>query len=83
MSLPTQYNGGDQPPVGALSSALARLQANRVLREMREGVKTFSKAMPANFPQIAAKVRRCGCRPIACVTAQRRGCRPPLAPPAA
>jgi len=56
VSLPTQYNGGDQPPVGALSSALARLQANRVLREMREGVKTFSKAMPANFPQIAAKI---------------------------
>ncbi len=29
VSLPTQYNGQNQDPVGALSSALARLQANR------------------------------------------------------
>ncbi len=36
MSLPTQYNNKNQDPVGALSSALARLQANRPLRELRE-----------------------------------------------
>lgn len=29
VSLPTQYNGKNQEPVGALSSTLARLQANR------------------------------------------------------
>lgn len=29
VSLPTQYNGQNQDPVGALSGALARLQANR------------------------------------------------------
>lgn len=36
VSLPTQYNNKNQDPVGALSSALARLQANRPLRELRE-----------------------------------------------
>lgn len=29
VSLPTQYNGKNQEPVGALSSALARLQVNK------------------------------------------------------
>ena len=36
VSLPTQYNNKNQDPVGALSSALSRLQANRPLRELRE-----------------------------------------------
>jgi deoxyxylulose-5-phosphate synthase len=31
VSLPTQYNGKNQDPVGALSSALARLQASLLL----------------------------------------------------
>lgn len=39
VSLPTQYNGKNQDPVGALSSALARLQASKPLRELREVAK--------------------------------------------
>ena len=46
MSLPTQYNGKNQDPVGALSSALARLQANRPLRELREVAKGITKQLP-------------------------------------
>ncbi len=46
MSLPTQYNGKNQDPVGALSGALARLQANRPLRELREIAKGVTKQLP-------------------------------------
>lgn len=46
MSLPTQYNNRNQDPVGALSSALARLQANRPLRELREVAKGITKQLP-------------------------------------
>lgn len=46
VSLPTQYNGRNQDPVGALSSALARLQANRPLRELREVAKGITKQLP-------------------------------------
>lgn len=42
VSLPTQYNGKNQDPVGALSSALARLQASKPLRELREVAKVRS-----------------------------------------
>lgn len=34
VSLPTQYNGKNQDPVGALSSTLARLQARAALAGM-------------------------------------------------
>jgi 1-deoxy-D-xylulose-5-phosphate synthase len=46
VSLPTQYNGRNQDPVGGLSSALARLQANRPLRELREVAKGITKQLP-------------------------------------
>ena len=46
VSLPTQYNGKKQDPVGALSGALARLQANRPLRELREIAKGVTKQLP-------------------------------------
>ena len=46
MSLPTQYNGKNQSPVGALSGTLARLQASRPLRELREVAKGVTKQLP-------------------------------------
>lgn len=39
VSLPTATLDGPIPPVGALSSALSRLQSNRPLRELREVAK--------------------------------------------
>jgi 1-deoxy-D-xylulose-5-phosphate synthase len=39
VSLPTANLDGPIPPVGALSSALSRLQSNRPLRELREVAK--------------------------------------------
>ena len=49
VSLPTQYNGKNQDPVGGLSIALARLQANRPLRELREIAKGVTKQLPEAF----------------------------------
>ena len=61
VSLPTQYNGKTQDPVGALSGALARLQANRPLRELREIAKGVTKQLPEpiqvpllSFPKMGA-----------------------------
>lgn len=51
MSLPTQYNGQKQDPVGALSGALARLQANRGLRELREVAKGITKRLPESVQE--------------------------------
>ncbi|KIY92574.1 1-deoxy-D-xylulose-5-phosphate synthase [Monoraphidium neglectum] len=56
VSLPTQYNGKNQDPVGALSSALARLQANRPLRELREVAKGISKQLPAPLQVATSKI---------------------------
>lgn len=56
VSLPTQYNNRNQDPVGALSSALARLQANRPLRELREVAKGITKQLPQPI-----QVRPMGC----------------------
>lgn len=56
VSLPTQYNGQNQAPVGALSSALARLQANRQLRELREIAKGMSKQLPDVLQTATAKI---------------------------
>lgn len=39
VSLPTATLDGPSPPVGALSSALSRLQSNPALRELREVAK--------------------------------------------
>lgn len=41
VSLPTATLDGPAPPVGALSSALSRLQSNRPLRELREVAKVM------------------------------------------
>ncbi|KAE8076893.1 hypothetical protein FH972_015515 [Carpinus fangiana] len=43
VSLPTATLDGPIPPVGALSSALSRLQSNRPLRELREVAKGVTK----------------------------------------
>lgn len=51
VSLPTQYNGQKQDPVGALSGTLARLQANRFARELREGVKGVTKLLPTSVQE--------------------------------
>ena len=56
VSLPTQYNGKNQDPVGGLSSALARLQANRPLRELREIAKGVSKQLPEPLQEATAKI---------------------------
>jgi 1-deoxy-D-xylulose-5-phosphate synthase len=56
VSLPTQYNGKNQDPVGALSSALARLQANRPLRELREVAKGLTKRLPAPIQVATSKI---------------------------
>jgi 1-deoxy-D-xylulose-5-phosphate synthase len=56
VSLPTQYNEKNQDPVGALSSAFSRLQANKPLRELREQAKLITKTMPRSVQEITAKV---------------------------
>ncbi|CAN6913109.1 unnamed protein product [Brassica oleracea] len=53
VSLPTATLDGPSPPVGALSSALSRLQSNPALRELREGV---TKQIGGPMHQLAAKV---------------------------
>ena len=59
MSLPTQFNGQKQAPVGALSGALAKLQANRPLRELREIAKGITKQLPENVQEATAKIDEC------------------------
>ncbi|KAK9832728.1 hypothetical protein WJX81_004979 [Elliptochloris bilobata] len=56
VSLPTQYNGKNQSPVGALSGTLARLQANRPLRELREIAKGVTKQLPDAIQEATAKI---------------------------
>lgn len=56
VSLPTQYNGKNQAPVGALSSTLARIQANRPLRELREIAKGVTKQLPGSLQEATAKI---------------------------
>lgn len=56
MSLPTQYNDKNQDPVGALSSALARLQANKPLRELREIAKGVTKQLPEPLQEATVKI---------------------------
>eukprot|EP00803_Ostreobium_quekettii_P003779 evm.model.scf_329EXC.3 EVM.evm.TU.scf_329EXC.3 scf_329EXC:35635-43179(+) len=56
VSLPTQYNGKSQDPVGALSSALARLQANKPLRELREIAKGVTKQLPNPIQEATSKI---------------------------
>ncbi|CAD5183162.1 unnamed protein product [Musa acuminata subsp. malaccensis] len=56
VSLPTASLDGPIPPVGALSSALSRLQSSRPLRELREVAKGVTKQIGGSMHQIAAKV---------------------------
>ncbi|KAG6593938.1 putative 1-deoxy-D-xylulose-5-phosphate synthase, chloroplastic, partial [Cucurbita argyrosperma subsp. sororia] len=56
VSLPTATLDGPVPPVGALSSALSRLQANRPLRELREVAKGVTKQIGGPMHELAAKV---------------------------
>lgn len=56
VSLPTANLDGPVPPVGALSSALSRLQSNRPLRELREVAKGVTKQIGGPMHEIAAKV---------------------------
>lgn len=44
VSLPTATLDGPAPPVGALSSALSRLQSSKPLRELREVAKVSKQA---------------------------------------
>nr|pir hypothetical protein - Arabidopsis thaliana [Arabidopsis thaliana] len=66
VSLPTATLDGPSPPVGALSSALSRLQSNPALRELREVAKAsllhffsrmgMTKQIGGPMHQLAAKV---------------------------
>ncbi|XP_077232432.1 putative 1-deoxy-D-xylulose-5-phosphate synthase, chloroplastic isoform X2 [Tasmannia lanceolata] len=56
VSLPTATLDGPIPPVGALSSALSRLQSSRPLRELREVAKGFTKQIGGPMHNLAAKV---------------------------
>ncbi|KAK9161440.1 hypothetical protein Syun_007781 [Stephania yunnanensis] len=56
VSLPTATLDGPIPPVGALSSALSRLQSSRPLRELREVAKGVTKQIGGPVHELAAKV---------------------------
>nr|WCO04854.1 1-deoxy-D-xylulose 5-phosphate synthase [Salvia miltiorrhiza] len=56
VSLPTANLDGPTAPVGALSSALSRLQSNRPLRELREVAKGVTKQIGGPMHELAAKV---------------------------
>ena len=56
VSLPTQYNGKGQAPVGALSSMFGRLQSNKPLRELREVAKGVTKQMAPSVQELTAKI---------------------------
>ncbi|CAK9236522.1 unnamed protein product [Sphagnum troendelagicum] len=56
VSLPTATLDGPAPPVGALSSALSKLQSSRPLRELREVAKGVTKQLGAPMHAMASKV---------------------------
>ncbi|ERN16837.1 probable 1-deoxy-D-xylulose-5-phosphate synthase, chloroplastic isoform X1 [Amborella trichopoda] len=56
VSLPTATLDGPIPPVGALSSALSRLQSSRSLRQLREVAKGVTKQIGGPMHELAAKV---------------------------
>ncbi|CAL5094909.1 unnamed protein product [Urochloa decumbens] len=56
VSLPTATLDGPVPPVGALSSALSKLQSSRPLRELREVAKGVTKQIGGSVHELAAKV---------------------------
>lgn len=56
VSLPTATLDGPAPPVGALSSALSKLQSSRPLRELREVAKGITTTIGGPVHELAAKV---------------------------
>ncbi|XP_059307388.1 probable 1-deoxy-D-xylulose-5-phosphate synthase 2, chloroplastic [Lycium ferocissimum] len=56
VSLPTATLDGPATPVGALSSALSKLQASRKFRQLREAAKSVTKQIGPQAHEVAAKV---------------------------
>ncbi|KAK4761442.1 hypothetical protein SAY87_029326 [Trapa incisa] len=56
VSLPTATLDGPATPVGALSTALGKLQASRNFRKLREAAKIFTKQMGGQAHRVAARV---------------------------
>ncbi|CAN6711348.1 unnamed protein product [Malus baccata var. baccata] len=56
VSLPTATLDGPAMPVGALSSALTKLQASTQFRKLREAAKSITKKMGGQTHEVAAKV---------------------------
>ncbi|KZV25967.1 1-deoxyxylulose-5-phosphate synthase [Dorcoceras hygrometricum] len=56
VSLPTATLDGPATPVGALSSALSKLQANPKFRQLREAAKSIVKQIGPQAHEVAAKV---------------------------
>ncbi|KAF5454383.1 hypothetical protein F2P56_024053 [Juglans regia] len=56
VSLPTATLDGPATPVGALSSALSKLQASTNFRKLREAAKSITKQIGGQTHQVAAKV---------------------------
>ncbi|KAL2344425.1 hypothetical protein Fmac_005710 [Flemingia macrophylla] len=56
VSLPTATLDGPATPVGALSSALSKIQASTQLRKLREAAKSITKQLGDQTHQVAAKV---------------------------
>ncbi|XP_050206168.1 probable 1-deoxy-D-xylulose-5-phosphate synthase 2, chloroplastic [Mercurialis annua] len=56
VSLPTATLDGPATPVGALSSALTKIQASTKFRKLREAAKNITKQIGGSTHQVAAKV---------------------------
>ncbi|EXC35479.1 putative 1-deoxy-D-xylulose-5-phosphate synthase [Morus notabilis] len=56
VSLPTATLDGPASPVGALSSALSKIQASTEFRKLREAAKTITKQIGGQAHEVAAKV---------------------------
>ncbi|CAN1288447.1 Probable 1-deoxy-D-xylulose-5-phosphate synthase 2, chloroplastic [Linum perenne] len=56
VSLPTATLDGPATPVGALSSALTKLQASTKFRKLREAAKSITKQIGTQAHEVAAKV---------------------------
>ncbi|KAL3355299.1 hypothetical protein AABB24_019392 [Solanum stoloniferum] len=56
VSLPTATLDGPATPVGALSSALSKIQASRKFRQLREAAKSITKQIGPQTHEVAAKV---------------------------
>lgn len=58
VSLPTQFNGEKQKPVGALADALSKIAAKKEMRQLRESVKGITKQLPGPVQAAAAQLER-------------------------